>query len=56
MQEISDLADEIERRRLKFADMIPGHYEMLSDDEHELIVSLLRTAAEVAKNEADLNA
>jgi hypothetical protein len=37
-----ELSDEIERRRLKFADLVTGQYEMLSDDEHNLIVHLLR--------------
>jgi hypothetical protein len=37
-----ELSDEIERRRLKFADLVTGQYEMLPDDEHDLIVHLLR--------------
>jgi hypothetical protein len=36
------LADEIDRRKLKFADVVDGHYEMPSEDEHEVIVRALR--------------
>jgi len=36
------LADEIQRRRLKFADVVAGHYEMPSEDEHDCIVRALR--------------
>lgn len=36
------LADEILRRRLKFADVVDGQYEMLSDDEHEAIAAAIR--------------
>ena len=36
------LADEIEKRRLKFADVVDGHYEMPSEDEHHCIIRALR--------------
>ena len=35
------LANDIERRRLKFADVVDGHYEMPSEDEHEAIILAL---------------
>ena len=37
-----NLADEIEQRRLKFADVGDGHYEMPSEIEHEQIICGLR--------------
>jgi hypothetical protein len=37
------LAYEIKRRGLKFADTLPGQYEMLSDEELDLIVDALRS-------------
>jgi hypothetical protein len=39
------LADEIDRRKLKFADVVQGHYEMPSEDEHDCIVRALRSLA-----------
>lgn len=36
------LADEIERRRLNFADLPPGKYEMLSVDEHDVVIAALK--------------
>ena len=36
------LADEIESRRLKFADVVDGEYEMPSGIEHGFIVAALR--------------
>lgn len=36
------LADEIERRRLKFADVVAMQYEMLSENEHDMILEALR--------------
>lgn len=40
------LADEIERRKLKFADVVAGQYEMLSQDEIDMICAALRTEDE----------
>ena len=42
---VKALADEIESRRLKFADVASGTYEMLSAEEHEVIVQALREPA-----------
>jgi hypothetical protein len=41
------LADEIDRRRLKFADIVDGHYEMPSEDEHHCIIRALRKTQEL---------
>jgi hypothetical protein len=37
------LADEIEQRGIKFADLPPGVFEMLSGDEIKLITTALRS-------------
>ncbi len=42
MSEKTDLADEIERRGLKFADLPPGLYEAPSEYETEMILAALR--------------
>jgi len=42
MTECEALAEEIERRKLKFADIKAGAYEMLSEHEIELVCSALR--------------
>lgn len=43
--DLAALADEIERRGLKFADVVEGQYEMPSDDEMAAILKAMRAAA-----------
>ncbi len=40
------LAQEIRERRLKFADVIDGEYEMPSEEEHEAIIRALLKMAQ----------
>ena len=46
---LATLANEIERRELKFADVVDGQYEMLSSDELSAVVKALRDAAAKGK-------
>lgn len=39
--DLAALAEEIRRRGIKFADVVDGHYEMLSGDEIEAICRAL---------------
>lgn len=46
VDEITGLVNEIITRRLKFADIMPGQYEMLSGEEHNLICEALLALGE----------
>ena len=45
-KDIKALADEIDRRKIKFADLVHGKYEMPSDQELEWITTGLRLYAQ----------
>jgi hypothetical protein len=53
-KELIALADEIERRGLKFADVIEGRYEMPSEEEHEAICMALRQYSFGPKNDPNI--